>query len=56
MTLVKKEFTSDSSWTAPSGVTQVILIGYGGGGGGGGGYTDSNYGGGGGGGGSIQTV
>ncbi len=41
MPLVKKEFTSSGSWVAPSGVTQVLLIGYGGGGGGGIGVKDS---------------
>ena len=34
MPLVKKEFTSNSSWTAPAGITNVLVYGYGGGGGG----------------------
>jgi hypothetical protein len=33
--LVKKVFTSSGSWTAPAGITEVILVGFGGGGGGG---------------------
>jgi hypothetical protein len=57
MPLVKKYFTSNSSWTAPAGVTNVILIGCGGGGGGGSGGAAQSIGtygvGGAGGGGSV---
>ncbi len=55
--LVRKEFTSNGSWVAPSGVTTVLVVGYGGGGGGasGGGTTASQKAGGGGGG-SLQST
>ncbi len=59
MGLVKKEFTSSGSWVAPSGVTEVIVIGYGGGGSGSIGAKTSGSGnlqGGGGGGGSLQST
>lgn len=41
--MAKKIFTTSGSWTAPSGVTSVILIGYGGGGGGGSGSLNFGY-------------
>jgi hypothetical protein len=47
-TLHTVTFTSSTTWTAPSGVSQILISGCGGGGGGGGGQ--SGYGGGGGGG------
>jgi hypothetical protein len=53
--LNKQYFTSSSSWTAPAGVTNVLLIGAGGGGGGANGGTGNTSWSGGGGGGSIQT-
>lgn len=55
-----EEFTANGNWTAPPGVTQVILIGCGGGGGGGGGLSaqaaDTHTSGGGGGAGAIRGV
>lgn len=54
--LVKQYFTANGSWTAPAGVTEVILVGCGGGGGGGAGYSSGGTNGGGGGGGAIQVI
>ena len=51
--LVKKYFTTTTTWTAPAGVTEVLCIATGGGGAGGFGGANINFGGGGGGG-SVQ--
>lgn len=57
MGLTKKVFTSSGSFVPPSGVTSVILVGYGGGGGGASGtVATGNNNGGGGGGGAIQGI
>ena len=42
--LQKAEFTTSGTWTAPAGVSQVMLVGFGGGGGGGGGSGGAGFG------------
>lgn len=58
MPFASKTFTGNGTWTAPSGVTLAILVGWGGGGGGGSGSSSSggNGPGGGGGGGAIEST